>query len=252
MMKQAVGLSGAALLVVALALAGGCGGGEPSVTAGVDGCAACGMLIENERQAAGCRIDGSFRPFCSAGCLLDDYERRREQGLAPPSDIVFADYERGGLHSADTAAFLLTRRLKAVMAWDFVAFASAEEALRHRLEGEEVVDWPGLRRLRGRPDRILPVVVGARRMLPEVITSEKGELVVLEMRTEELAGDLRVRVRGYEELGEIVLPSTGETVEVRFLALRPGEGFPVERVGDGRALGRIRVAGTHSVAEEEL
>jgi hypothetical protein len=225
---------------------------KPSIAVGIDGCAACGMVISEERQAAGFVADDEFRPFCSSGCLLDAYDRRRKADKPTAEDLVFGDYSGEGLQSATSARFLFTNRIPTVMDWGFLAFSNAEQAERYRHEGELVTDWMGVRRLRGDPDRTLSLLFTTGGMHPEVLPLEKGELVVLEMRAEGFDEELRLRIRGYEELDEIVLAPSGEVLAVRVLATRPGEGFPVTRVDDGRAMGRIRVAGLHTPIEEDL
>ena len=79
---------------------------EPSIVVGVDGCAACGMVIDKQREAAVYEVDKEFHTFCSPGCLLKSYEQRRKQGVTPPDRIFFADYDTGELAAAETMTFL--------------------------------------------------------------------------------------------------------------------------------------------------
>jgi hypothetical protein len=209
------------------------------------------MVIDEPNQAAVYTLDGEHEPFCSTGCLLDSYERRRQEGQALPERVWLADFLTETLHPAEAVTFLLTENRPTVMGWGILAFADAETAAAQRRHEDEILTgWLGLRRLKGRPDRQLAASFGEQVMDPEVIDLDKGELLTLELRGPQSERELRIRVRGYEELGEILLPGSGEPRTVRFLAIRPGEGFPVIRVDDGHVLGRIRVHGAHTADEE--
>jgi hypothetical protein len=224
---------------------------EPEIAAGIDGCAACGMVIEDQKQAAAYYLDREFLPFCSTGCLLQSYEKRRKAGQLLPRRVFIADYLEGNLRPAESMSFLLTESLPTVMEWGILAFSDAESARAHRGHEKEVVaEWLAVRALRGIPDRTVSVTVDEIAMEPEVVDLVKGELVLWEVRGDDLDEDLRIRVRGYEELGDMVVPVGGESRRLRILATKPGEGFPVVEVGSGRVLGRFRVKGPHLADEE--
>jgi hypothetical protein len=224
---------------------------EPEIAAGIDGCSACAMVIEDEKQAAGYYLDREFFPFCSTGCLLQSYEKRRKAGQLLPRRVFFADYLEGSLRPAESMRFLLTESLPTVMDWGILAFADGESARAHRVHEQEVVTgWLGVRAQRGIPDRTVSVIVDERAMRPEVVDLVKGELVLWDIRGADLDEDLRIRVRGYEELGDIVVPVSGESRRLHVLAAKPGEGFPVVAVGSGQVLGRLRVKGPHLADEE--
>jgi len=72
------------------------------------------------------------------------------------------------------------------------------------------------------------------------------------MKGDALTEDLTIAVTGYPETGEVTVPASGEEVGLRILALRPGSGFPVIDVSGGRALGRVKVSGAHTLDEEEM
>jgi hypothetical protein len=151
----------------------------------------------------------------------------------------------------------LRERLSSPTTWratfirGILAFADGEAARAHRVHEQEVVTgWLGVRALRGIPDRTVSVIVDVRAMKPEVVDLVKDELVLWDIRGADLDEDLRVRVRGYEELGDVVVPDSGESRRLRILATKPGEGFPVVAVGSGQVLGRLRVKGPHLADEE--
>jgi hypothetical protein len=226
---------------------------QPEIAKGIDGCASCQMVIEKVNEACGYFLEKDFKPFCSSGCLLDSYETRRKQGLILPDRIFFADYSGAALLPCDSITFLLTKHIPTVMEWGIIAFAGADEAHSHKRSGDEIiVDWVGLRTLRGVPDRTLSIVFAAGGMIPEVIEVNKGELIDWAIEGRQMDEDLLVTLKGYDELGEILIPASGEIVHIRMLALKPGAGFPFVRSGSGEVLGQIRVSGAHTLEEEEM
>jgi hypothetical protein len=243
-----------AATLILLVLFAGCGAdSEPKIAFGIDGCAECGMRIEQEKEAAGYLVDREFSPFCSTGCLLKSYEKRRRQGQPLPDRTLVSDHEGSGFHPADEMTFLLTDSLPSVMGWGILAFVGRQAALAHRSSEEErLVDWIGLRAHRGEPDRTVNLVLGPEGLTPETVQLEKGSLVVWEIEGRELETDQVLRVRGYEHLGEIVVPSSGTMVTFRMLATKPGEGFPLIRESDGTVVGRVRVTGAHTPDEEAM
>jgi hypothetical protein len=226
---------------------------EPSITVGVDGCTDCGMVIDQVREACVYEIDRSFSTFCSPGCLLNSFERRRKEGRQPPDRIFFADYETGDLWPHESMTFLLTDHRPSTMGWGILSFADFESAAANRQHADEIlVDWVGLRTLRGEPDRRLSWVLGPEGFDPPVLQVEKGELVEWALASRGLEQDQTIALRGYREFGEVVIPAAGPPVRVRLLASRPGEGFVLESVPDGEVLGQLRVKGPHTPDEEEM
>ncbi len=241
-----------AMAIGLLTLASCDAGREPAITAGVDGCAACGMVIDDERQACLFVVDREIHTFCSPGCLLKSFESRRKQRAEPPERVLFADYEERGLHDADSVTFLLTGRIPTVMSWGILGFTDAERARRLRQDDRELlVDWLGLRTLRGELDRTVELVLTPEGFDPAVVELAKGELVELEIEGRGLERGVVVRLRGYDELGELEIRASGAPSRARLLASRPGAGFPFVRTEDGAVLGQIRVAGAHTADEEE-
>ncbi len=245
---------GAGLVLVAVALFGCRGLDEPRITAGVDGCSACGMIIDRPGQACGYIQDGRFVPFDSPACLLRQLEQERARSGRMPARIYFADYaEKGGLYPAEEMTFLLTSHLPTVMDSGVVAFhhrPDAEQARQH--DDELLTDWTGYRRVRGRPDRTVEIVLGPDRMTPDVVSARKDDLLLWKLRGEGLERPLHLSIRGYDDAGAVTVPPTGETVEFRVLAHRPGAGFPVVVEGRPAPLGMLKVAGAHTSEEEAM
>jgi len=211
------------------------------------------MLIDRPAQACGYVMDGEFVTFDSALCLLRRYESLAAQDRDAPVEIYFADQRDAALHRAETVTFLLTHHLPTVMDSGVVAFASrqaAEAARRH--DDEVLTDWPGFQLARGVPDRVLEVTIGPAGMSPEIVQVDKGELVLWKLRGTGLEQDLVVSVAGYPEIEAVVLPASGDEVEFRLMALRPGAGFPIVRTDSGEALGMLKVTGAHTLDEEAM
>jgi hypothetical protein len=211
------------------------------------------MIIDEVNQAAGYFLDREFETFCSSGCLLRSFEDRREKGLPKPDSVFFADYLGSGFVASESAAFLLTKHIPSVMGWGIICFTDVETAGGHlKHEDETIVDWIGLRTARGKPDRKLSLVFTNDGAIPSVVELRKGELVEWEIKGRELDNDIIVRLRGYEELGDIIVPASGDIIHARLLAMKPGAGFPFVRIGDGEVLGQIRVTGAHTAEEEQM
>lgn len=223
------------------------------VVSGVDSCDRCNMVIDQVNQASGFIQNGELVTFDSPGCLLASYEGLRTQGEALPEEVFFVDYHQGTWHPAQETAFLLTEHIPTVMNSGVVCFGSTEAAqamMQH--DNEKVTDWIGYRTSRGVPDKEVEVSFGLSGMSPEVVEVEKGELVIWRATGIDLAEDMRITLKGYPEVGSITVPATGEEVSFRLMALRPGAGFPVVETESGKALGRMRVSGAHTLDEEEM
>ncbi len=224
-------------------------GGPPEIAIGMDACSSCGMLITEANQASAYDFDREMYPFCSPGCLLRGVEARRRAALPPPDAVYVADFESGELVRGTAATFVLTDRVPTVMDWGILAFADPGRAAAFRQEDEPMVEWQGLRRLRGAIDRTIELVVRPEGLEPEIVEVEKDTVSEWVVRGSNLETDLALVVRGYEEIGEIVVPATGEPVRVRLLSSKPGQGFPIQRTADGAILGQLRVRGAHTADE---
>ena len=233
------------------ALVTGCTGEvTPDVVAGVDGCGECGMVIDRVNESCGWIDDGEFEPFCSPGCLLSKYDDSRAAGVEIPSSIFFADYQGSGFSPAATTAFLLTDHVPTVMNSRVITFSSiaaAETMQRH--DDETTADWTGYRVLRGRPDRVVETVFSAAGMEPESVTVAKDDIVLWRVTGDGLGEDLTFQIRGYPEVAPATVSSGGGTTELRFLATRPGAGFPIESSDGDGPLGMLKVTGAHTADE---
>ena len=241
-----------ALLTISLAaLVISCGGEvTPQITAGIDGCGECGMVIDRPDEACGWVHEGQFEPFCSPGCLLAQYDERRTTGLDATSSIFFADYRGDGFSAAEATAFLLTDHVPTVMDGRVITFPStaAAEAMHHH-DDEIITDWLGYRVLRGQPDAVIETTFSAAGMEPESVTVAKGEIVLWRVVADGLEDDLMIRITGYPEVGPVSLEAAGGTADFRFLATRPGAGFPIASHDSDAPLGMLKVTGAHTADE---
>ena len=241
----------AAAMGTALALAGCTGDEEPAITAGVDACDACNMVIDQVNQACGYVREGSFVPFDSPGCLLRTYQALPMQERPLATGIYFADYGDATFHEASGTTFLLTSHLPTVMNAEVICFGNRAAAVTARTHDDEIVtDWPGYRTARGEPDCVVEVTIGTDGMVPESVEVAKGDLVAWRISARGLEHDLTFTIEGYPEVGSVVVPASGAEIQCRLLASRPGAGFPLLAAADGRLLGKLKVTGPHTLDEE--
>ena len=234
-------------VVAAIAIIGSCSGPVgPEVAAGLDACAECNMVIDSVNQACGHVTNGEFIIFDSPGCLLRNRDGMRRQGSPVPTEVWLADFVSSTFVNAEQATLLLTDQIPTVMGAGVLSFATRDAAEAAKTtDDEEVVDWSGYRRLRGQPDTVVDAMVESTSLAPEMVEVDKGDLVLLRLSAGELDEIVTLEIRGYPEIGEIVVAPGGEATEVRFFATRPGAGFPVLGAGD-QPLGMIRVTGAHT------
>lgn len=222
---------------------------EPEVTPGFDACAECNMVIDAVNQACGHVIDGEFIVFDSPGCLLRSHDEMRRRGLPVPTEIFLADYVSSEFIPAGRATLMLSDEIPTVMGAGVVVFVSAAEAEGHRSTDEEIVtDWMGYRLRRGQPDTIIDAHLTTTSLEPEMVEATKGDLVLLRLSADDLTEPAILSIRGYPEIGEIIVEPAAGPAELRFFATRPGAGFPVMGAGD-EPLGMIRVTGAHTADE---
>ena len=242
-----------ALCATALISLGCDTGGKPAISVGVDACSLCNMVIDTPRQACGYFVRGAFKPFDSPACMLRSHDALSGDARPTRSDLFFADYRTGEMHSAEGVALLLTDHVNTVMNGRVICFGDREGAQAHlQHEDERVVDWMGYRLLRGAPDRREAIQVHPGEIRPASVAVRKGELVELVLTGRGLRADQRIGIRGYEEVGAVRVSASGEPSAVRFWATRPGDGFPVVDLEDGKALGMLKVLGPHTSDEEAL
>jgi hypothetical protein len=229
----------------------GCGGEPtPEIMVGVDGCASCGMVIDRVNEAAGWVAGGDFVPFCSSSCLLAEHDALGKSGQPLPQAAFFADYHQGSFSPAVETAFLLTDHLPTVMNARVLCFNSVVAAEEMRQHDDEVVtDWTGYRVFRGEPDIVIETVFGPGGMDPEVVTANKGDIVLWLASGNALEEDLTWLIKGYPEVEPPPVAAAGDPMELRFMATRPGAGFPIERKTDGAPLGMLKVSGAHTADE---
>jgi len=237
------------LLFVAIFIGGCSGPVQPEVTAGLDACAECNMVIDQVNQACGHAIDGEFIVFDSPGCLLINHDGMRRRGSEIPTDVWLADYDSAVFVPAGQATLLLTDQIPTVMDAGVVSFVTSDAAeAARRFDDEITTDWAGYRRLRGQPDTVVEAIVSTTSLAPETVEVAKGDLVLFRLSAGELHETTILEIRGYPEIGEIVVTPSEEATELRFYATRPGAGFPI--IGaDDQPLGMMRVTGAHTADE---
>ncbi|MBT3233181.1 MAG: hypothetical protein HN356_10240, partial [Calditrichaeota bacterium] len=149
--------------------------------------------------------------------------------------------------------FLLTDHIPTVMNGRVLTFATKEDAQQmSKFPDEVITDFQGYLTLRGRPDKRVMIELHEESIFPEVVSVSKGDIVEWSCISTNSKTDVKFRIQGYEEIGEIVVPTGGEIVRIRMLAERPGSGFPIMRTSDGKVLGMLKVSGAHTKDEESM
>lgn len=122
-------------LLLALAACGGNTGAEPApplIHYGEDICEFCGMIISDERYAAGyITEDGQQRIFDDVGGMFQTYLQRQETVRA----FFVHDYEDTNWIRAETAYYVLSEDLPTPMLFGLAACATAEKAEALAAEG---------------------------------------------------------------------------------------------------------------------
>jgi nitrous oxide reductase accessory protein NosL len=119
----------------------------PEILFGQDVCDVCGMIISDDRYAAGLVVgrEGSYetRSFDDIGCLLMFEDEHADENAAAR---YVRDFRQRTWRDADTAAYLHSGRLHTPMAFGVAALATEADA--RTLAGEfpgDVLDFPAVR-----------------------------------------------------------------------------------------------------------
>ena len=141
----------AALLAGAAATAG-CGErpsvSPPQIHYGQDACAACGMIISDERFAAGLVTGtaGRYQTFAfdDLGCLLDHEAALRDE---PVAARYVRDFQAARWREAESAFYVHCTALHSPMAFNLAACGSREDAEALGAErGGEILDFQRVQR----------------------------------------------------------------------------------------------------------
>ena len=119
----------------------------PEILLGQDVCDVCGMIISDDRYAAGLVIDrgGEYetRSFDDIGCLLMFADEHADVTVAAR---YVRDFRSRPWRDAETAAYLHSGHLHTPMAFGLAALATEADA--HTLAGEfpgDVIGFPAVR-----------------------------------------------------------------------------------------------------------
>lgn len=122
--------------------------GPPQIKLGRSECAACGMIISEDRCSSALLVEHEgvreYRLYDDIGCMLDD---ERDAGSRPTLERYVHDYERRVWIDASRATFLFTQRDAIVtpMGSGIVAFADRADAERaNQAHAGDVHDYASL------------------------------------------------------------------------------------------------------------
>ncbi len=226
---------------------------KPAILADVDNCLQCGMVISQVNQGCGYISNNEFKTFCSPTCLLNKYQSTEKPGRPAATQVYFADYPTTDLLQADSVMFLLTKHITTVMNSGVLTFKEVDIASSFSKHEDEIItNWRGFQMIRGKADKKVEVHVSPEGIKPQVILLSKDDIVEwIFMPTEPGFRD-SIQLKGYEEMTNIEIPAGGESVVIRMLADKPGEGFPIIRLSDNSTLGMVKVIGAHTSDEEVM
>ena len=242
------------LLYCVLVFMIGCIGDEtPAITADVDACAHCNMVISQINQSCGYFVENEFIPFDSPGCLLTEYEKLKKQGKPKPGKIYFADYTTSRFIISDSVYFLLTEHIPTIMNAGVLTFYLKDLAESFKKFSEEIItDWTGYQVLHGTPDRIIEITISPEGMDPDVIVLNKNEIVEWIFQAKGLQKEYLFHLKGYDEFGIVTLSTKNKPVKIRMLADKPGAGFPFVSSETETPIGMVKVFGAHTSDEEAM
>ena len=227
----------------------GCSEKAPKVSADIDDCAHCNMVISKVNEACGYFHNDEFFTFDSPSCLISrmDAEKLKHER------IYFANYKSGTLIPSDSTIFLLSDHITTVMNGRVLCFADKNAAQTLvKYDDELITDWTGYRVARGTPNKILKITLSGDRIIPQVVAANKNDIIEWKISGQNLQNDLVLFLRGYEDRGEIIVPASGEATSFRMLVDKPGDGFAIVRQKDQIALGMLKVIGAHTSDEEAM
>ena len=134
-----------------------------------------------------------------------------------------------------------------------ICFRDKNEAIKIKEHDDEILtDWNGFIQRRGVPDKVFNFELSGSGLQPDKIIVNKGELIILKIKSEGMSDNVTLFVKGYPEVDAVTVPSDGTDATMRILALRPGAGFPIMDKTDNKPVGMIRVEGAHTTDEEAM
>ncbi|MBC8402154.1 MAG: nitrous oxide reductase accessory protein NosL [Candidatus Marinimicrobia bacterium] len=235
------------IFVAGLLVYGCAGGSEAEIAFGIDNCEACNMLIDQPKEAAGLMLEDGFHPYCNPICMIHEVNRLKVNRVKADK-IYLSDYEAGGLIPAEGATFFVGR-IQTVMNYGVVAFTdrTTAETLTKSYSGE-LLSYNEFRARYENPDKIFTLKITAVGISPAKILVEKGDVIALKFDYQLETTD-EILIRGYDDIGPIKLEAGADGAIVKFIADKPGAGFPMELRNYNGFSGRLVVQGAHTTEE---
>ena len=159
----------------------------------------------------------------------------------------------GQLLYLNNLRLLLTGHLRTVMNSGVVTFQEVDIASSYSKHEDEILtNWRGFQIFRGEADKKVEVQISPEGIKPQVILLSKDDIVEWIFKPVGLEFRDSIQLKGYEEMTNIEIPAGGESVVIRMLADKPGDGFPIIRLSDNSTLGMVKVIGAHTSDEEVM
>ncbi|MCK5332091.1 MAG: nitrous oxide reductase accessory protein NosL [Candidatus Marinimicrobia bacterium] len=223
------------------------GGNEVEIAFGIDNCQSCNMVIDQPKEAAGLITGGVFYPFCNPICMIHAVNQLKNAQLKPLL-VYISDYEAGGLIRASGATFFVGQ-IRTVMDYGVVAFANrnSADALARSYSGE-LLSYNEFRSRYENPDKIFTLKITAVGISPAKILADKGDVIAFKFDYQLETID-ELLIHGYDDIGPIKLKAGVDGVIVKFIADKPGAGFPMELRNQQGFSSRLVVQGVHTIEE---
>ncbi len=206
---------------------------EPMITANIDECGHCTMIIQDiDHGAVTIDADEELQTYCSPVCMI------LEKSESNPSKYLF---DHNSLNAIPVhQAIIVHGEFNTAMGHGLLAFTNKAEAdiFNNEVDGE-ILNWNDLRIRYEKPDVVINLIDDSQN-----IEVAKDNLITVIYKNDS-AEDVLINLLGYE-LEITVSAMTSDTV--LFIASKPGQGF-VFKKNNEENIATLFVTGDHTTEE---
>ena len=217
---------------------------EPALSAGIDECRVCSMVIDKiDHGAVILDSEENLQTYCNPVCLINDINKGKIRGPKIDGAIFLFDYDDLTPIAASRAS-IVHGDFPTTMGHGLLAFKDRHAA--DNFAGEvsgAVIDWNRLRARHELPDTRIDLDVNDTDD-PPILEVQRGEVIEVFYRNDS-PNEVTISLTGYE----FEMPISADAEESgRFVASRPGSGF-VFKNNDASILAKLLVLGDHTAEE---
>jgi len=213
---------------------------EPMITANIDECGHCTMIIQDIDHGA-VLIDSQeqLHTYCSPVCMMLD--KKELKGDQPTSTYAKYLFDHNSMKAIPVhEVYIVHGDFNTAMGHGLLAFANKAEASQFANEVEgEILDWNDLRVRYEAPDIFLNLSEN-----PQNIEVAKDNLISV-IYNNDTSEDVSINLLGYE-LEMSVASGTSDTV--LFISTKPGQGFVFQKNNEDN-IATLFVTGDHTTEE---